>query len=473
MRLRQRHRDGSGRPCHGEPSRIASPVPVRVLVIPSASGGWSAYRGRRGVPENGDDGDGDVAGLTLQSAPYGESRSLSQVPPTIASAMKILHTSDWHLGRTFGPVPLHDVQTEFCAWLLDTAVEHGVELLVVAGDLYDRAIPPQESVVLWRDSLRAFHAAGIAVVAIAGNHDGADRVAAFDGLTDDARIFVRGGYDRAGEVLTLEFADGPLDIVAVPFLDPVLAPMEWNDALTADDLPRTHASVLRLALDRASDSPSGAARSIVVAHAFVTGSQTSDSERRLSIGTADEVPVDLFIGHSYVALGHLHRPQHVGATSIRYSGTPIPYSFSEDKPKSVVLVDIDAQGVTEVGTIDVPLGRPVATLTGTIDELLSSPEYEPFVDHFVFARLTGAEYVTDARNRLAERFPHVSEIKLLGADTASDDESSVENVTRSELEPIEAAVVFWSTVFGIEPDPAERGFLAEVFDAVTAHGAAE
>jgi hypothetical protein len=87
--------------------------------------------------------------------------------------------------------------------------------------------------------------------------------------------------------------------------------------------------------------------------------------------------------------------------------------------------------------------------------------------------LTGAEYVTDARNRLAERFPHVSEIKLLGADTASDDESSVENVTRSELEPIEAAVVFWSTVFGIEPDPAERGFLAEVFDAVTAHGAAE
>ena len=152
--------------------------------------------------------------------------------------MKILHTSDWHLGRSFGSVSLHDAQTQFCEWLLGVAVSEKVELLVVAGDLYDRSLPPQDSVVLWRETLTAFHKAGITVVAIAGNHDGADRVAAFDGLTDGARIFVRGGYGRAGEILTLQFSDGPLDIALVPFLDPQLAPPEWKAELAEAELRR-------------------------------------------------------------------------------------------------------------------------------------------------------------------------------------------------------------------------------------------
>ena len=195
--------------------------------------------------------------------------------------MKILHTSDWHLGRSFGSVSLHDAQTQFCEWLLEVAVSEKVDLLVVAGDLYDRSIPPQESVVLWRETLTAFHKAGIAVVAIAGNHDGADRVAAFDGLTDGARIFVRGGYGRAGEILTLQFSDGPLDIALVPFLDPQLASPEWKAEMTEAEVKPTHESVLEKAMDQARTG-SSAPRSLAVVHAFVGGSTTAESERQLT-----------------------------------------------------------------------------------------------------------------------------------------------------------------------------------------------
>ena len=147
--------------------------------------------------------------------------------------MRILHTSDWHLGRSFGPVSLHADQAAFLDWLVEVVVAERVDLVVVAGDLYDRAIPPTESVALLRDTLDRLVAHRVRVVAIAGNHDGPERLAAYDGLTDLSGVLVRGGFGRAGAVTTLELADGPLDVVAVPYLDPVLTPPDWAaDATT-------------------------------------------------------------------------------------------------------------------------------------------------------------------------------------------------------------------------------------------------
>lgn len=358
--------------------------------------------------------------------------------------MKILHTSDWHLGRSFGSVSLHDVQTAFCEWLLQTAVAEKVELLVVAGDLFDRSLPPQESVVLWRDTLRAFHAAGIAVVAIAGNHDGPDRVAAFDGLTDQARIFVRGGYGRAGEILTLEFSDGPLDIALVPFLDPQLAPPEWKTELAATDLKPTHESVLQMALDRAR-ATSTASRSLAVVHAFVGGSTTAESERQLSVGGTDQIGADVLAGFSYVALGHLHTPQVIANfETIRYCGTPIAYSFSETSAKSVVLLEMTADGACTVAPVPVPIGRGVVTLTGTIDELLAVDSHVDAVDKYVKAVLTDGAYVVDAKTRLLEKYPYCTDVvmKLSGTSTSL----SSRNEIRSALSPRNAAEKFWEDI---------------------------
>ena len=389
--------------------------------------------------------------------------------------MKILHTSDWHLGRSFGTVSLHDVQAEFCEWVLQTAVENAVDLLIVAGDLYDRPIPPTESVRLWRRTLLSFADAGIAVVAIAGNHDGADRVAALDGLTDAMGIHIRGGYDRVGETLTLQDGFGPVDLLIVPFLDPVLAPPQWRDALAEAELTRNHEGVLRQAMGRF-HTTRGSDRSVVVAHAFVTGASapsTSESEKRLSIGTAEMVAADVFAGHSYVALGHLHRPQSVQHDTIRYSGTPLPYSFSETDPKSVVLIDLAADGSVDIEMVPIPQGRPVARITGTIDELLTSAEFDGLSEYFVLAELTDTEYVTDARDRLSARFPHVVEIRLVGVERVELDpqrDADGQIIPRSKMEPFDASIAFWTEFGGIEPTPDEKRALAEAFDGVRSGG---
>ena len=378
--------------------------------------------------------------------------------------MKILHTSDWHLGRSFGSVSLHETQVEFCDWLLTLAVDEEVELLVVAGDLYDRSIPPQESVVLWRETLKAFNRAGIAVVAIAGNHDGADRVAAFDGLTDEARIYVRGGYGRAGEILTLDLADGPLDIALVPFLDPQLAPPEWKAELAEGDNKPTHESVLRLALDRARTA-SQAGRSLAVVHAFVGGSTTAESERQLTVGNTDQVAADVLEGFSYVALGHLHTPQKIaGSDTIRYSGTPLAYSFSETGAKSVVLLDMSSNGTCSVEAVPVPVGRGVITLTGTIDELLAPDAHPEAAELYVKAVLTDNAYVVDAKSRLLEKYPYCTDVvmKLAGTSTAIGPNEEI----RSALSPRDAAEKFWEDIVNEPLSELQRQTVIAAIDSV-------
>jgi exonuclease SbcD len=378
--------------------------------------------------------------------------------------MKILHTSDWHLGRSFGSVSLHDVQAEFCEWLLEVAVSEKVELLVVAGDLYDRSIPPQESVVLWRETLTAFHQAGIAVVAIAGNHDGADRVAAFDGLTDGARIFVRGGYGRAGEVLTLQFSDGPLDIALVPFLDPQLASPEWKAELADAEVKPTHESVLQKALDQAR-AESAASRSLAVVHAFVGGSTTAESERQLTVGGSDQVAASVLEGFSYVALGHLHTPQVIGgAENVRYSGTPIAYSFSETAPKSVVLIDMNADGTSSIEAIPVPVGRGVITLIGTIDELLAPGAYPEADDKYVKAVLTDGSYVVNAKSRLLEVYPYCTDVAMKMADTST--AIGPNDEIRSALSPRDAAEKFWEDIVNEPLKDVQRETVIAAIDKV-------
>ncbi len=378
--------------------------------------------------------------------------------------MKILHTSDWHLGRSFGSVSLHDAQTQFCEWLLQAAVSEKVELLVVAGDLYDRSIPPQESVVLWRETLTAFHKAGIAVVAIAGNHDGADRVAAFDGLTDGARIFVRGGYGRAGEVLTLQFSDGPLDIALVPFLDPQLAPPEWKAELAEAEVKPTHESVLQKALDQAR-AESAASRSLAVVHAFVGGSTTAESERQLTVGGTDQVAATALEGFSYVALGHLHTPQMIGGSEqVRYSGTPIAYSFSETAAKSVVLIDLAADGACSIEALPVPVGRGVITITGTIEELLAPGAHPEAAEKYVKAVLTDNAYVVDAKSRLLEVYPYCTDVvmKMAGTSTAIGPNDEI----RSALAPRDAAEKFWEDIVNEPLSDLQRNTVVAAIDKV-------
>jgi len=384
--------------------------------------------------------------------------------------VRILHTSDWHLGRNFGQVSLAGDQAAFVEWLLDVVAQEGIELVVIAGDLYDRAFPPVEAVQLFRHALTTLAARGVRVVAIAGNHDSPERVAAADGLTDAAGIVIRGGYARAGHTVTFHADDGPLDVVLVPFLEPSMAPARAPVA-GVDTPPSGRADHQSVITDALANGTSGAPRSIVVAHAFVTGGEPSDSERLLSVGSAGTVAASTFAGFSYVALGHLHRPQFVGHHTRRYSGSPLPYSFSEAHPKHVVVVDLDAGGVCRTNSLDIPVGRRVATITGPIDELLSDPRYVVHEPHFVRAVLTDPHHVLDAKARLLRRFGYVTEIVL----SPSSDRPTAGQPPRlgPGLSPIDATRAFWRDVTNREATAAEVDALERVLTAAAAQEAAQ
>ena len=401
--------------------------------------------------------------------------------------MKILHTSDWHLGRMFGAVPLDDDQRAFLEWLVQFVAEQKVELVVIAGDIYDRTVPRPESIPLFRNALNGMREAGTKVVAITGNHDGADRVASYGEMLDSSGIFIRGGYEGIGNPIRLEFSDGPLDIVPLPYLQPQAAPdgLQVHETATTGPetgnplfssteaafqrrLRHTHASVLEAAIGAAKPHLN-APRSLAIAHAFVGGATTSDSERALSIGGADQVPVDLFDGFSYTALGHLHRPQNVGGRlNLRYSGTPLAYSFSEDHEKSITLLEMAPDGaLTTIEEVKVPVGRPVYTLLpARIDDLLAATPTEAQRNSFVRAVITDSSVVLDAKRRLSVLYPHVVEIEMKPqAEDGTELVATGAPTNRGSLKPMELFDRFWHYSTGESPTAdqrrlAEAGFAA-------------
>lgn len=329
-------------------------------------------------------------------------------PRRTFDCMRILHTSDWHLGRSFGEHRLLDEQACFLDWLVDVVRAESVDLVVVAGDLYDRSVPPADAVELFHATLRRLIATGADVAAIAGNHDSAERIGSVDGLLLPG-LLLRGGYGHAADVDLRHYDDGPLAILAVPFLDPAFAPVASAASDDAGPCHRpTHETVLRAAVDRGRARIAPGVRTLAIAHAFVTGAEPSASERTLGVGDAAMVSSSVFADLDYTALGHLHRAQVVaGDERIRYSGAPLPYSFGETAQKEVVLIELDDDGDARAKPIPVDVGRSVSTIRGTLDDLLAAPGNP---HDWVRVELTNTHPVADAHRRLRDHFPHLVEV---------------------------------------------------------------
>ena len=379
--------------------------------------------------------------------------------------MRILHTSDWHLGRSFGDFRLLDDQRQFLEWLVALCVDGGVELVAVAGDLFDRSVPPADAVALLRDTLRAFQTANIEVVAIAGNHDSADRLAAYDGLTEASGLLIRGGFERAAKVEIRNFSDGPLAIAAVPFLDPVLAPEGYLEPDESGGRTQrySHEGVLRTCLNQIRAEVASQPRSLVLAHAFVAGGSASESERELSVGAASVVSAGIFDDFSYCALGHLHRPQVIDKRqNVRYSGSPLAYSFSErDDTKEVVLVDLDPEGQVSTESIRVPVGRRARLVTGRFDDVLNHVGFDD--DPFVRVELLDQTRVIDAHRRLRDKFPYLAEIAYIQDENAVRREAPRSAVLR-ELSPLAQVRAFWDANATGNLQPDQEALVIEVLE---------
>ncbi|TJZ59249.1 exonuclease SbcCD subunit D [Streptomyces piniterrae] len=318
--------------------------------------------------------------------------------------MRLLHTSDWHLGRSFHRVGLLGAQRAFLDHLVETVRTREIDAVLVAGDIYDRAVPPLAAVELFDDALHRLANLGVPTVMISGNHDSARRLGVGSGLMRHAGIHLRTDPAACGTPVLLADEHGPVALYGLPYLEPAMV-RDTLGARRAD-----HAEVLGAAMDRVradlAERPQGT-RSVVLAHAFVTGGAASDSERDITVGGVASVPAAVFDGVDYAALGHLHGCQTL-TERVRYSGSPLAYSFSEaDHRKSTWIIELDAAGAVRAERVDCPVPRPLARIRGPLERLLDDPELTRHEAAWVEATLTDTARPHEPMARLAKRFPHV------------------------------------------------------------------
>jgi DNA repair protein SbcD/Mre11 len=415
--------------------------------------------------------------------------------------MRFLHTSDWHLGRSLHRADLRAAQAAFLDHLVETTRAEKVDAVLVSGDVYDRAIPPLDAVALCEEVLMRLRAAGARVVLISGNHDSARRLGFSSALIDAAGVHLRTRLAPQADPVLLADDYGQVAVYGIPYLEPAtleaalyvpgdpppadppqkegsvpsftpLAPGTQNpppgegaDAAGAT-VPRSHQAVLGRALAQArSDAGSrGMSRTVVLAHGWVTGGQASESERDIRVGGVGDVPASLFDGFSYVALGHLHGQQKI-ADRLRYSGSPLPYSFSEaHHKKGTWLVELGDGGKLAVERVPAPVYRRLSLLRGRLDDLLTSARYADLEEDFLAVALTDLARPEAAMDRLRRRFPHVLTLAFEPEGAVHDERSYRARVAGRD--DLTVAAEFVKHVRNTDPTPGEQGLLTAAFAAV-------
>ncbi|MFF7779905.1 exonuclease SbcCD subunit D [Streptomyces tanashiensis] len=378
--------------------------------------------------------------------------------------MRLLHTSDWHLGRSFHRVGLLDAQAAFLDHLVATVHAHDVDAVLVAGDVYDRAVPPLPAVELFDTALHRLAEAGVPTVMISGNHDSARRLGVGAGLIERAGIHLRTDPDGIGTPVVLSDAHGEVALYGLPYLEPALV----RERLGAERAG--HEAVLTAAMDRVRTDLAGrpaGTRSVVLAHAFVAGGAPSDSERDITVGGVAAVPTGIFDGVDYVALGHLHGSQ-VLTPRVRYSGSPLAYSFSEaGHRKTMWLIDLGADGsITGDVRLDCPVPRPLARVRGRLDDLLADPALAAHEDSWVEATLTDPVRPAEPMARLTERFPHTLNLVFDPERTGDDPGASYAQRLRDRSDQQIAEDFVAHVRGGAALDGDERAVLHGAFDDV-------
>jgi exonuclease SbcD len=388
--------------------------------------------------------------------------------------VRILHTSDWHLGRTLHGEDLHAHHAAFLDHLVDLVREREVDVVLVAGDVYDRAVPGVPSVRLLGDALGRLSALATVIVT-PGNHDSAARLGFASTLLRDG-LHILASVETLDVPVVVEDADGPVAFYGVPYLDPdaVRAALA---APGAPPLPRSHEAVLVAAMERVRADAAGrdGARVVVVAHAFVTGAEPSESERDIRVGGFDQVPASAFRGADYVALGHLHGAQEVRAAGstrprgraprIMYSGSPLAFSFGERlQRKSSALVELAADGSSTVELVDAPVPRRLAEVTGTLAEVVDG-RHADLADAWVRVHVTDPAHPPHLVASVREALPHALVV-------LHEPEGRVEGV-RSRVvdattDPLEVAADFVAYATGAPPTEPEALVMRQAYEQALA-----
>jgi exonuclease SbcD len=324
--------------------------------------------------------------------------------------MRFLHTADWHIGRQFHNVSLLEDQAHVLEQIVDLAGRAGVEALVVAGDVYDRAVPPADAVRLLSDVLsRLVLGLGVPVIMIAGNHDSPERLGFAAGMLADRGLHIAGPLVRPLQPVVLGDAHGPVSFYPIPYAEPAVVRERFQVADVHSHNEALGAMVAGIApgLERGR-------RAVAVAHCFAVGGEGSESERPLTVGGAENVEAAHFSPFRYTALGHLHRPQRI-AERVRYAGSLLKYSFSEaSHEKSVTLVEIDGDGACRTEQVPLSPRRDLRIVEGALADILAGPRKGESAEDYLLVRLTDRHAILDAMGQLRAVYPNVLHLERPG-----------------------------------------------------------
>lgn len=367
-----------------------------------------------------------------------------------------MHLADLHLGKRVNGFSMMEDQEYILNRILEIMEEEQPDGLLIAGDVYDKTIPPAEAVRLMDDFLTAVAAKHVPVFLISGNHDSAERVAFGHQLMQGSGIWISPVYDGTIRHHTLEDRWGEVNIYLIPFLRPSVVRSFFPDVEIEDYTDALRTIIENLQVDTSR-------RNVVLAHQFVTAAgalpETCDSEQ-LSVGGLDRVDGSVFSPFDYTALGHLHGPQRVGSETIRYAGSPLKYSFSElHQKKSVTVAELRAKGETEIRQIPLQPRREMIELRGTFEEILKEARKkgEPQTDYYHMI-LTDETDVVDALSRLREYYPNIMLLDYDNRRTRSQKE--VEQLDRvEERTPGELFAALYEQQNGQEMDSDRKEYL--------------
>ena len=374
--------------------------------------------------------------------------------------MKFIHTSDWHIGRQFHNVSLLDDQSYVLDQLIQYIKQESVDALIIAGDIYDRSIPPATAVELLDKILKTICVdLSVPVILIPGNHDSAERLRFAANQLKQSGLYILGDLGNVTEPVIIQNKHESLCFYGIPYNDPEHVRNQFNVDLSGYE--QAHAYLIKLIEDNKDEQSAN----IIISHCFVDGAEESESERPLSIGGADRISASLFKGFDYVALGHLHGPQYKNEQYIRYSGSLLKYSFSEqNQHKGVTLVEFDDNTLKEITHLPLSPLHDMRIIEGDLEENLQQGRVDPNAEDYLLVRLTDTHAILDAMGKLRVVYPNVLHLEKPGL-MASTDQQSVnrDKIRRSELEMFHD---FFKQVTGRDLDEKQADALQETVSSL-------
>jgi exonuclease SbcD len=345
--------------------------------------------------------------------------------------MKLLHTSDWHLGRQFHNQSLLADQAQVLDQLIDHIRTEQIEAVLIAGDIYDRSVPPAEAVTLLNQTLRRICVdLAVPVIMISGNHDSPERIGFGAGMMQGAGLYILSDLARVDTPVVIPHPDGDVAFYGIPYCQPEHVRSVFDENARSFDEAHT------FLVERIKSAFQPGQRRVLLSHCFVSGAEESDSERPLSLGGADTVRWQPMRDFDYVALGHLHAPQYRGEPHIRYSGSLMKYSFSEvTQKKGVTRIDLPATGAADISVLPLTPMRDLRIVEGEFDKVMEAGKSDPRADDYLLVRLTDTRAILDTLNQLRQVYPNVLHLEKPGlAPDRPAQLASREQLKRTELE---------------------------------------